>query len=201
MAQLAKFTKQREVTRGANKGRYLKQRFHKRGHSTTTLPTLASISPTTGTAAGSRPDRHVDRHQLRVRHHQMSDQRPLHRVGWHRPINDRHQRHHGNRRLPPTGGRRGLRIPRPQRREILDDRAHPHRHMSKCHVCNKRLPEEGSDECFHCRVCLGRLHLRRGWWLHPRTTGTTKTIAEKRADVLGDRVLGEDVDTASNFGW
>jgi hypothetical protein len=53
MAQLARFTKQREVTRAPNKGRYLKQRLHKRGHSTTTTPTLTSISPTSGTAAGS----------------------------------------------------------------------------------------------------------------------------------------------------
>ena len=72
--------------------------------------------------------------------------------------------------------------------------------MSKCHVCNKRLPEEGSDECFHCRVSsvgfsfAGGGGYTRGQW-------NTKTIAEKRADVLGDRQLGVDTEPSSTFGW
>jgi hypothetical protein len=70
----------------------------------------------------------------------------------------------------------------------------------KCKVCNKRLPEAGSDECFNCRVSTvgftfagGGGYTRRQW--------KNSTITEKRADLLGDRKLGVDTEPSSTFGW
>jgi hypothetical protein len=72
--------------------------------------------------------------------------------------------------------------------------------MMKCKTCNKRLPEADSDTCFNCRVRTvgfsfvgGGGYTRKRWNEH--------TIESKRADVLGDRVLGVDCEPASNWGW
>jgi hypothetical protein len=48
MATLARYHKQRRVTRGSWKPRFTKQRINYRGSTKPTAPTLASISPTTG---------------------------------------------------------------------------------------------------------------------------------------------------------
>ena len=48
MATLARYHKQRRVTRGSWKARFTKQRVNLRGSTTPTAPTLTSISPTTG---------------------------------------------------------------------------------------------------------------------------------------------------------
>lgn len=70
----------------------------------------------------------------------------------------------------------------------------------KCHTCNKRLPEAGSQECFNCRVrTVGFSFVGGGGYT--RASFHDRTIAEKRAEILGDRVLGVDVEPASNFGW
>jgi hypothetical protein len=70
----------------------------------------------------------------------------------------------------------------------------------KCRTCNKRLPEPDSAECFNCRVrTVGFAFVGGGGYT--RENWNTRTIAEKRADVLGDRVLGVDVEPASTFGW
>jgi hypothetical protein len=70
----------------------------------------------------------------------------------------------------------------------------------KCHTCNKRLPEDGSDECFNCRVrSVGFSFVGGGGYT--RKAFHNATIAEKRAEVLGDKVVGVDVEPASNFGW
>jgi len=70
----------------------------------------------------------------------------------------------------------------------------------KCHTCNKRLPEEGSDECFNCRVSTVGFNFVGGGG-YTRKAFHDRTIAEKRTEVLGDSVVGVDVEPASNFGW
>jgi hypothetical protein len=71
--------------------------------------------------------------------------------------------------------------------------------MSKCHRCNKRLPEADSDICFHCRVAsVGFSFVGGGGYT--RQHWNERTVAEKRVEVLGDRVLGVDAEPASTFG-
>ena len=53
MPTVARYTKQRAVTRAPHKVRFTKQRLIRRGSTATTLPTLASIAPTTTTAAAA----------------------------------------------------------------------------------------------------------------------------------------------------
>jgi hypothetical protein len=65
--------------------------------------------------------------------------------------------------------------------------------------CGK-LAEADRSECFHCRVAsVGFAFVGGGGYT--RENWNTKTIAEKRADVLGDRVLGVDVEPSSTYGW
>ena len=60
--------------------------------------------------------------------------------------------------------------------------------------------EEGRSECFNCRVSsVGFAFVGGGGYT--RKAWNSATISEKRADVLGDKVLGVDVEPASNFGW
>ena len=53
MAVLARYHKQRRVTRGSWKARFTKQKVSLRGTTKPTAPTLASISPTTGVHAAA----------------------------------------------------------------------------------------------------------------------------------------------------
>lgn len=69
----------------------------------------------------------------------------------------------------------------------------------KCKACNKRLPEEGSTECFHCRVATVGFNFVGASYGRDRFHNAT--ISEKRAEILGDKVLGVDVEPASTFGW
>lgn len=60
--------------------------------------------------------------------------------------------------------------------------------------------EEGRDECFLCRVRgVGFSFVGGGG--KTRQTFHDYTVAERRAEILGDRVVGRDVVPASEFGW
>jgi hypothetical protein len=66
-------------------------------------------------------------------------------------------------------------------------------------ACGKQA-EPGSDECFRCRVSsVGFSFVGGGGYT--RDSFHDYTTAERRAEILGDRVLGVDVDTAKNYGW
>jgi hypothetical protein len=68
-----------------------------------------------------------------------------------------------------------------------------------CRLCLVRVAEDGSDICFHCRVASVGFSFRGGG-TYGQSRFNDMTLSERRADILGDRVLGVDVDTASNFG-
>jgi len=70
----------------------------------------------------------------------------------------------------------------------------------KC-TCNKHLRPEDVPHgvCFNCRVrSVGFSFVGGGGYT--RTTFHDQTIAERRAEILGDRVLGVDVEPSSTFG-
>ena len=70
-----------------------------------------------------------------------------------------------------------------------------------CRQCLNRVAEEGSPDeiCFHCRVAsVGFSFVGGGGYT--RANFHDSTIAEKRAEILGDRVLGVDVEPASTYG-
>ena len=72
----------------------------------------------------------------------------------------------------------------------------------KCQECSKHLKpdEEQHKLCFRCRVrTVGFTY--SGGGSYGRSRFNDMTIAERRADVLGDRKLGVDVEPASNYGW
>lgn len=65
--------------------------------------------------------------------------------------------------------------------------------------CGRFPVEDGRDECFNCRVSsVGFRFVGGGGYgrrsFHDRTTN------ERRAEILGDRVLGVDVEPASTYG-
>jgi hypothetical protein len=62
-----------------------------------------------------------------------------------------------------------------------------------------RPVEAGRDECFRCRVATVGFSFRGGG-TYGRASFNDMTISERRADVLGDRVLGVDVEPVSTFG-
>jgi hypothetical protein len=59
--------------------------------------------------------------------------------------------------------------------------------------------EPGREECFRCRVRSVGFSFRGGG-TYGRKSFNDMTIAERRADILGDRVLGVDAEPASTFG-
>ena len=66
-------------------------------------------------------------------------------------------------------------------------------------ACGKPA-EDDRSECFNCRVrTVGFTFVGGGGYT--RDNWHDRTIAEKRAEVLGDRVLGVDVEPASTYGW
>jgi hypothetical protein len=70
----------------------------------------------------------------------------------------------------------------------------------KC-SCNKHLRPEDVPHgvCFNCRVrSVGFSFVGGGGYT--RGSFHDSTIAEKRTEILGDRVLGVDVEPASNWG-
>ena len=71
---------------------------------------------------------------------------------------------------------------------------------SLCRECLVRVAEDnGSEICFHCRVASVGFNFVGGGG-YGRQSFHDHTISERRAEILGDRVLGVDVDTASNYG-
>jgi hypothetical protein len=60
--------------------------------------------------------------------------------------------------------------------------------------------EPGTDECFRCRVQSVGFTFRGGGG-YTRQSFHDHTIAEKRAEILGDSKLGVDVAPASDYGW
>jgi hypothetical protein len=72
--------------------------------------------------------------------------------------------------------------------------------MVLCSECLVRTEETpGSEICFHCRVASVGFTFRGA--SYGRRRFHDATISEKRAEVLGDKVLGVDVEPSSNYGW
>jgi hypothetical protein len=72
--------------------------------------------------------------------------------------------------------------------------------MVLCRECLVRTEETpGAEICFHCRVASVGFTFSGGG-SYGRSRFNEMTIAERRADVLGDRVLGVDVEPASTYG-
>ena len=70
-----------------------------------------------------------------------------------------------------------------------------------CKQCLVRVAEDnGSGICFLCRVSSVGFSFRGGGG-YTRQSFHDSTIAEKRAELLGDRVLGVDVEPSSTYGW
>jgi hypothetical protein len=70
-----------------------------------------------------------------------------------------------------------------------------------CRQCKVRTAEDnGSEICFHCRVATVGFSFQGGGG-YTRQSFHDRTIAEKRAEILGDRVLGVDVEPVSTYGW
>ena len=65
--------------------------------------------------------------------------------------------------------------------------------------CGKEA-EAGRYECFRCRVATVGFSFRGGGG-YTRQSFHDNTIAEKRAEILGDKVVGVDVVPASDYGW
>ena len=66
-------------------------------------------------------------------------------------------------------------------------------------ACGKQA-EPGSDECFRCRVSSVGFSFRGGGG-YTRDSFHDYTTAERRAEILGDRVVGVDVEPVSTYGW
>lgn len=71
----------------------------------------------------------------------------------------------------------------------------------KCR-CSKRLRPEDERHglCFGCRVRTVGFTFSGGG-TYGRGSFNDMTIAERRANVLGDRVLGVDAVPSSDYGW
>ena len=72
--------------------------------------------------------------------------------------------------------------------------------MTLCKTCLVRTEETpGSELCFLCRVrSVGFSFVGGGGYT--RASFHDSTISEKRAEILGDRVVGVDVVPASDYG-
>jgi hypothetical protein len=69
-----------------------------------------------------------------------------------------------------------------------------------CKQCLVRTAEDnGSGICFLCRVSSVGFSFVGGG-RHGRASFHDSTNTERRAEILGDRVLGVDTEPASNFG-
>ena len=69
-----------------------------------------------------------------------------------------------------------------------------------CRQCLVRTAEDnGSEICFHCRVASVGFTFSGGG-TYGRGTFHDATITEKRAEILGDRVLGVDTEPSSTYG-
>jgi len=72
--------------------------------------------------------------------------------------------------------------------------------MTVCRECVVRVEETpGSALCFLCRMRSIGFTFRGGGG-YTRRAFHDSTIAERRADILGDRVLGVDAEPMSTYG-
>ena len=70
-----------------------------------------------------------------------------------------------------------------------------------CRECLVRTAEDnGSETCFLCRVSSVGFSFRGGGG-YTQQSFHDYTNAERRSEILGDRVLGVDVEPASTYGW
>lgn len=65
--------------------------------------------------------------------------------------------------------------------------------------CGKTA-EEDRTECFNCRVRSVGFGFSGGG-TYGRKSFNDRTLTERRAEILGDRVLGVDVEPSSTYGW
>lgn len=72
--------------------------------------------------------------------------------------------------------------------------------MTLCATCLVRSEETpGSELCFLCRVrSVGFSFVGGGGYT--RASFHERTTSERRAEILGDKVVGVDVEPASNYG-
>jgi hypothetical protein len=71
----------------------------------------------------------------------------------------------------------------------------------KCGDCGKiKRIEVGRDVCFHCRVS-GVSFAFVGGGGKTRQMFHDYTVKERRAEILGDKVVGRDVLPTSEYGW
>jgi uncharacterized protein (UPF0179 family) len=68
-----------------------------------------------------------------------------------------------------------------------------------CRTCGRKPAEEGKQECFRCRVSTVGFRFEGGGG-YGRTAFHDRTISERRAEILGDKVVGVDVEPVSTFG-
>ena len=71
----------------------------------------------------------------------------------------------------------------------------------KCKTCGKKKAKpDRNGECYRCSISgVGFKFVGGGGYT--RTSFHDYTIAEKRAEILGDKVVGVDVVPASEYGW
>lgn len=65
--------------------------------------------------------------------------------------------------------------------------------MSLCRTCHRKPAEPDALECFLCRLRSVGFTFRGGG-TYGQASFNDMTVAERRADVLGDRVLGVDTE-------
>lgn len=68
-----------------------------------------------------------------------------------------------------------------------------------CRTCHHKPAEKDALECFLCRMRSVGFSFSGGG-TYGRARFNDMTISERRAAILGDRVLGVDVEPASTFG-
>lgn len=70
-----------------------------------------------------------------------------------------------------------------------------------CKSCGRKPAKPGrKGDCYRCSVSgIGLSFVGGGG--RTRQMFHDYTVAERRAEILGDRVVGKDVAPASDFGW
>lgn len=70
-----------------------------------------------------------------------------------------------------------------------------------CKSCGVKPAKPGRNgDCYRCSISGVGISFRGGGG-YTRQSFHDYTIAEKRAEILGDRVLGVDVVPSSEYGW
>ena len=65
--------------------------------------------------------------------------------------------------------------------------------------CGK-MSEEDRSECYRCRISTVGFSFRGGGG-YTKQSFHDYTNTERRTEILGDRVLGVDVEPSSTYGW